>query len=349
MVAFSCGCAGSSPALSKIENGLSDMNENLVYVGKIIQLEPIPNSDFIESATVVCGSGGKWQGVVKKNDFSINDKCIVYLPDSLVPQTADMQFMKATNWRVRMRRFRGAPSEVLIMNVGDLTFFNSEVGSDITKQMGVTKYFKPIPVSLQGEVLGEFPSFIPKTDEPNYQNEEGQHGISKLIGKPYYITEKMDGSSTTAYRNKHHFGVCSRNLELVRNENNGYWKMAIKYDLENKLPEGYALQWETCGPGINCNNMGCSELSAFAFSAYKIDEHRYLELNEFYDLCISLNFPMCEILEIGQEFDSSDVNLRGEGMYKNAKPHEGVVIRSKENLFGHKPISFKVINLNYES
>ena len=53
----------------------------LVYVGKIVLLEDIPNAHFIKSATVVCGKGGKWRGVVRKSDFSKGDKCLVYLPD----------------------------------------------------------------------------------------------------------------------------------------------------------------------------------------------------------------------------------------------------------------------------
>jgi tRNA-binding EMAP/Myf-like protein len=38
------------------------MNDSLVYVGKIIHVEKIPDADFIISVTVVCGKGGKWKG-----------------------------------------------------------------------------------------------------------------------------------------------------------------------------------------------------------------------------------------------------------------------------------------------
>src|SRR5690606_30705445 len=136
-----------------------------------------------------------------------------------------------------------APSEVVIM---PLQIAGEEVGFDCTEMLGVTKYHKPVPANLHGKIKGEFPSFIPKTDEPNYQNSEGQDYIEKLEGQPYYITEKADGSSTTAYKYKGHFGVCSRNWELERDENNGYWQIAIRYNLEENLPEGYAIQWETC-------------------------------------------------------------------------------------------------------
>jgi RNA ligase (TIGR02306 family) len=317
------------------------MSEGLVYVGKIIAIDTIPTADNIVSATVVCGHGGKWRGVVRKVDMGLNDMCVVFLPDALIPECESMSFMKSSNWRVKMRRFRGAPSEVVIM-----TYDGPEpIGKDMTYWYGVTKYHKPIPAHLQGLAKGEFPQFIPKTDELNYQRHFDL--VERLNGKPYYITEKADGSSTTAFRYKGQFGLCSRNLELEYNPDNGYWIVAKKYGVEEKLPENYALQWETCGPGIQSNPMGLTEIDGFAFSGYKIDEHRYLTMHELIALCKKMQFPMCPILEHGRVFDMQGVELRGEGKYSNGAEREGVVIRSIEN-FGGAPISFKVINLNYE-
>ena len=320
------------------------LDKGLVYIGKIIDMQSIEGADFIVSATVICGEGGKWRGIVRKAEFKQGNLCIVFLPDALIPESEDMAFMKSSNWRVKMRRFRGAPSEVVIMP----TRFDFPIGTDCTSSLGVIKYHKPVPPHLQGKMIGEFPGFIPKTDEPNYQNAEGQEYLQKLHGKPYYISEKCDGSSTTAFRYKGKFGVCSRNWELEKDENNGYWKMAIKYDLETNLPEGYAIQWETCGPGIQSNPMGLSEISAFAFSAYKIDEYRYLNAEEMIKLLDYLNFPCATHLSCGDEFNSEIVELLGEGKYGNGKQREGVIVRSRENLLGSKPISFKIINLNYE-
>ena len=145
------------------------MGEGLVYVGKIIAIDAIPNADQIVSATVVCGHGGKWKGVVRKAELGLNDLCEVYLPDALVPEDdVRMKFLAANNWRVKMRRFRGAPSEVVIMpllNPKDEIW----LGYDITEFRGVTKYSKPVPAHLQGLAKGNFPGFIPKTDELNYQ------------------------------------------------------------------------------------------------------------------------------------------------------------------------------------
>lgn len=319
-------------------------DSGLVYVGKIIDMQPIPGADFIVSATVVCGIGGKWKGVVRKGAFQEDLTCIVYLPDALISESEDTQFMKATGWRVKMRRFKGAPSEVVIMPTPhDIRL---PLGSDITRYMNVTKYHKPVPANLIGIAKGDFPSFIPKTDEPNYQTHSDL--IDKLVGHPFYITEKCDGSSTTAFRYKRNFGVCSRNLELERNEENGYWKVALRYGLEEKLPEGYAIQWETCGPKIQKNSMGLNEINGFVFSGYNIDEHRYLTFSELFKLCNMLEMPMVRIIKCGNSFNLVGLDLLGEGTYENGQQREGVVVRSHEN-FGAAPISFKVINLNYET
>ena len=293
------------------------MDQDLVFIGKIIALEPIPNADFIASATVICGKGGQWKGVVRKADFDLNSLCIVYLPDAQIPPSEDMKFMEATNWRVRMRRFKGSPSEVVIMpppqsKTTSITW-DLQIGWDVTSFLCVTKYHKPIPIHLQGKAYGDFPSFIPKTDEPNYQSVPEL--VELLEGQPYYITEKADGSSTTAYKYKGHFGVCSRNWELERDENNGYWKVPLRYNLEEKLPDGIAVQWETCGPGIQGNPMQWDNIQGLLFSAYNITQNRYLDFVELCALSQALDFPMVMILKTGQLFSPIVIELMGEGNY----------------------------------
>lgn len=318
------------------------MVERLAYVGKIIKLDPIEGADNICSATVVCGDGGRWRGVVQKKAFSKGDKCLVCLPDCIVPQTEQFSFMERHKWRVKMTRFKGVASEVLIVPLEDDLM---EVGYDASAFIGVERYFKPIPSNLQGKMIGGFPSFIPKTDELNYQMHFDL--VEKLHGLPYYITEKADGSSTTAFKRDGQFGVCSRNYELQKNYDNGYWKVAKKYNVEEKLPDGFALQWETCGPKIQKNPMGFAEVDGRAFSAYDIYNHEYLRMDDFQQLCIEIGFPMVKLIDVGQYFNQEGVELLGEGKYDNGKEREGVVVRSQGNHFGNHPISFKVINLAY--
>jgi len=123
--------------------------------------------------------------------------------------------------------------------------------------LGVTKYEPPIPACLSGIMKGRFPSFIPKTDETRVQ--VLQQLLSKYKGERCYITEKLDGSSATFFMHNHEFGVCSRNMELLEDDTNSFWKVAREMDIENKLKElngNYALQGELIGEGIQGINCG---------------------------------------------------------------------------------------------
>ena len=124
---------------------------------------------------------------------------------------------------------------------------------------------------------GNFPTWIPKTDEERIQNLADWP--DKLKGVLWEVTEKKDGSSMTVfwspanrpdtplgvYRTIRHFGwiasranrpdnpfgVCSHNFELKRVETNAWWEAAVKHGLEDKLRNlgrEIALQGELVGP-----------------------------------------------------------------------------------------------------
>lgn len=310
----------------------------MVYVGKVIALDKIEGADLICCATVVCGQGGKWRGVVRKEDYAIGDCAAVFLPDALIPEDMyeKMPFLESTRWIVKMRRFKGSPSEVVIYDHWPA----DEVGVDLSVFYGVTKYEKPIPGNLAGYAAGNFPPFIPKTDEPNWQKCGDE---IEAWTEPAIITLKCDGSSTTAFKLDGELRVCSRNLELQHSKSNGYWAMAIKHELAEKLPEEIALQWETCGPGIQKNPMGLAEISAFAFGAYNITERRYCTFEEFVSLCTKMDFPMAPLIKRLDTIQGVDIESLGRLNYDNGRPAEGVVIRN-ESYSKH----MKVINLDFK-
>ena len=313
-----------------------------MYIGRIEALNPIHGADFIESATANCHQGGKWRGIIKKGSIPLGRPCIVYLPDSILPKTPGMEFMEATNWRVKMRSFKSTPSEALIMPYNGF----SAAGDDVTLESGVNKYIKAIPEKLQGEIKGPFPAFVPKTDEPNWQSSEDL--VNKLIGHPYVISEKADGSSTTAYKYQGEFGVCSRNWEVTESETNAYWKVALQHNLKENLPEGYAIQWETCGPQINGNNLGYTKLAGLAFNVWDINARKPLSYYEFVRFCSSIEMPRVKTMEIEDNFQPCNLNARAQGKYiNNLRNIEGIVIRSQEEIDG-QIVSFKVLNLDYK-
>lgn len=321
---------------------------SVAYIGKIIEMKAIENADLIESAVVICGKGGKWTGVVKKGDFTIGDEVEVYLQDALLPQNERFAFMERRHWRVSMARMRGAPSECLIMP----KTIEGEVGDDIADLVGVTKYEKPIPFTLTGEIAGNFPDFVPKTDEINYQM--APEMVEALHGRPWIATEKADGTSCTAYWHNGHFGVCSRNWEL-REGNNIYWQMARKYHIEELLSQekyqDIALQFEIVGPNIQGNPMGLVENEIRVFDAWDINFQHYFTTSTTNGICSKNGLPFVSVVKTGTYFAFDDDALRklAEGEYPNGKQREGIVVRNFDfSVHNENRVSFKVINLLYK-
>lgn len=328
-----------------------------VYVGQVAEINPIDGADRIESLTVVAGEGGKWRGTAQKGQFRIKDYCEVYLPDSLLPQEEKFAFMEKYHYRVNMCRFKGVPSEVLIMPLKTSfpqTYYR--IGDNITPEVGVTKYEKPMPANISGVVRGDFPSFISKTDEPNFQKVPEM--VQALQGKDYYSSVKVDGSSVTIYYKDGHFGCCSRNLELKKSKDNVIWKIAEKYQLREWCIEhcsNYAFQMEAIGEGIQKNPLGLKGVEPRVFNIYDIDNRVYLPAEDVVTLTTLIGIPMVEIVDWDETFDfQSNETLQkyAEGLYPNGKQREGVVIRPMEEMImpntGER-LSFKVINLNYKN
>lgn len=316
------------------------------YVGRVIKIESIPEADRIESAEVVCGEGGKWAGVVKKGEFQTGATCAVFLPDALLPETPDFEFMRKSKFIVRQARFRGVRSEVLILPYAGAR----TLGQDLDAELGINKYQKPIDPRISGNPLGAFPSFIPKTDEPNFQGVPLM--VEALQGKPYYITEKADGSSGTAFVLDGKLRVCSRNLELSDGENTAGWVLARKFDFANKIPEGMAIQFEMVGGKIQGNPMGIDGLDMRIFNLYSITEHRYLDYVDLVKFCNERGWPMVKVVDMGPEFclDTAEkLQELARGAYANGKTREGIVVRPVvESQCRGERLSFKVINLDYK-
>ena len=320
----------------------------LAYIGQVTHIYPIPGADFIESLEVVCGPGGRWRGTAKKGDFDPGDRCEVYLQDALLPQSERFAFLEARHWRIRMVRLKGVPSECLIMPLTDTTA-SLEVGVDITDLAGVTKYEKPLSANIGGDILGHFPSFVPKTDEPNFQRAPDL--VAALQGRPFYATLKADGSSGTVFWDRDGtVHACSRNFELKERPDTAVWQLVARYNLaQQRLP--LALQFEIVGPGVQKNRLGLKELELRLFNVWHIEQRRYLDFADMQAVARSLGLPVVDLVEVGEAFtlrDDEALRRYAERSYPNGATAEGVVIRpTQEMQVDGERLSFKVINLLY--
>lgn len=327
-----------------LENGAGERGDGmnqLAWIGKIVNVEAIAGADRILRADVVCGAGGKWSGVVGL-DAEAGQKVVVFLQDAILPPDDRWSFMEKHKWRVRMARFKGVPSECLIVAVR----CDETIGSDVTELFGVTKYVKTIPASMQGDAVGAFPPFIPRTDEDNFQTVEGWES---LLLQPWYATEKADGTSCTAWNDENGMHVCSRNYELreftTSGASNVYWRAARKYALE-RLPQGLAVQFEIVGPGIQGNPMGLAEIEARAFGLYSFKEHYRCGRAALLQVRDNLGVPLAKQIDAaldGRAMSADELRAMAAIKYGNGDHGEGIVIRALNSSW-----SFKVINLNYK-
>jgi RNA ligase (TIGR02306 family) len=319
---------------------------DVACIGMIETISPIANADRIQSAVVVCGKFGKWYGIVQVGQFNPGDIVEVYLQDAIVPNTDRFAFMEKRDWRVKIQTMRGSRSECLIMpNETGLDFIGAPID-------GIEKYEKPIDAKLAGTAKGNFPWYIPKTDEVNFQ--ACPDVIREMLGKRIYITEKADGSSTTVYHFGEAFGVCSRNIDLVDTPGSAQWAVSKAWKIHEalaKLPFNAALQYEIVGPGIQGNPMGLEAHEPRAFDLYNIDEHVYADFDELIAFCNDNCIPMVRLVGLSFLNNADDDNLiaMSHGQYDNDKPREGIVIRTTEygKTVDGKRLSFKVINPDY--
>lgn len=315
----------------------------LCTVGEIVSLEPIPNANKLEQAKVYCRQSGVWYGVVPKDRYDIGGLVNVYLQDAIVPAD-EFPFLEKYHYRIRIQKLRGALSEVLITDLKYGTF----IGEDVTMAAHVTKYEKPIPTELSGQVRGNFPTFIPKTDEPNFQTVLDVIDDLRTKKIPVVVTLKADGTSMTVYRHEGHFGVCSRNWELTESDSNAYWKMARALDLPNTLPEGMAIQGELVGPGIQKNPMRWTEQQFLAFNVYDIRDQVFMDPINAKLFLATLNVrTVDEVRRLNVLPEDDQLRQLSRVFYALGIPGEGVVVRP----FLGDPLnrsSFKIINPDYK-
>lgn len=165
------------------------MDSNLATVQRIKSITPIDGKDFISIANVL-----GWYVIVRKDHFSVNDLCVYISIDSVLPENnKEFSFMEKHKYRVKTIKMSGVYSQGICFPLsilpGSPDYYQE--GDDVTKILGVTKWEKPISLQMRGQVRGNFPSFIRKTDEERLQNIPWVLNEYRLI--KWCVTEKLNG------------------------------------------------------------------------------------------------------------------------------------------------------------
>ena len=341
------------------------MERKLSTIRKIKEINPIEGADAIELAVV-----DGWQVVVAKNvGHQVGDLVVYCEIDSFLPIEPEFEFLRKSSYkkmgdqegfRLKTIKLRGQISQGLILPYSVIpiaqfaTAADLPEGMDVSEMLGIVKYEPPIPAQLAGRVKGTFPSFLRKTDEERIQNLEKEYTEWTLSSKhQFYATEKLDGSSFTCYIKNGEFGVCSRNMDLLETEDNTFWAVARKLDLENKLRsfgKNICFQGEMVGSGIQGNHYNMKDQTVFFYNIFLIDEREYVGYDEFRNMLFDLDLACVPVLSYPFNFPADSVvalptvsallrSAEGKSVLNDKVEREGLVIRSMD-----RTISFKVIS-----
>jgi len=325
----------------------------LATIRKITNITPIDGADKIELATI-----DSWKVVVAKDANHKSGDMVIYCEiDSFLPIRDEFEFLRKSSYKkmgdqegfkLRSVKLKGQISQGLILPMSIFGEFGwtAYEGLDVTNKLGIVKFEAPIPAELAGKVKGLFPSFLRKTDEERVQNLTKEYEEYKSLGRKFYVTEKLDGSSSTFYFRDGVFGVCSRNLELLETEGNTFWKVARELKLEEwlgTLENNVCLQGELVGESVQGNPYKIKGQTVRFFNGFNIDTQENIPFLEFVELVQKMGLNTVPILDY--EFQLPET-IEGMLEYSDKKSElnsnldrEGIVVRSYD-----RTISFKVIS-----
>ena len=321
----------------------------LASIQSVNAVEPILNADAIEKIRVL-----GWWVVVKKGDYQPGDKLVYCEIDSLLPERPDFEFLRAgsfkpaqedatgaftlpAGFRIKTVRLRGQVSQGICFPLSVLPAdVPTDEGADVSDLLGVLKWEPPLPVGMSGRVKGLFPDFLLKTDETRVQLLETV--LKRHRGETFYVTEKLDGTSFTAFLRQGEFGICSRNLWMDEtDESNMLVRVAKGLHLEEKLREArerlgfdLGIQAEVIGPGIQKNKYALQAVTLRVFNVLNVDADRLVDHGEMLDLLCDLRLesvPQLGTLVLDHTVDDLVAFAEGASVLNPKIQREGVVLR----------------------
>lgn len=345
----------------------------LATIRKIAEIRDIEGADRIQAYRV-----DGWWVVGQKDQYKL-DEMVVYceidswIPTEIAPflskSKEPREFNGIKGERLKTIKLKGQVSQGLLLPIQTLEasglpfedFIKIEEEDNVSELLNITKWelsekeFIRIYGQNKDARPGGFPSYIPKSDQERIQNYKTKT-LQELKDKEiiFEVTEKLEGSSLTAYINGEDEGVCSRNINLKEPEDDGFnvfWHVARKYKLLEKLrvlDRPLAIQGELVGPGICGNIYKLGEYRFYLYNIWDISAQRWLYPDERNELCDLLeieqvpfdcNFIIAEEDSIDDLLDMAD----GYSVINKEVRREGLVYKSYSSTHSFKTVSNKYL------
>eukprot|EP00301_Raphidiophrys_heterophryoidea_P016464 c26042_g1_i1.p1 GENE.c26042_g1_i1~~c26042_g1_i1.p1 ORF type:complete len:390 (+),score=79.10 c26042_g1_i1:96-1172(+) len=346
-------------------------------LAKIVSIDGVenhPNADQLDVAVV-----GGWQVVVKREEFRAGDRAVFFEIDSWVPSAIapflsrdkePREYEGVKGERLKTMKLRGELSQGLLISLAAFAELEAEYGQkndevDVTEKLGVLKWEAPIELEVEVSTTthskvkppGNFPKEVPKTSQERIQNLRSNLKQwlteTEIGGLTWEITEKVDGCSCTMLLTQaDEFIVCSRNNSLGRDDQNTYWSIAMKHNIENKMREakmqGIAIQGEIVGPKIQANRYKFRDFKFFVFDVYNTNTRKFQTPTERRVVVEKLGLdhvPLIDAQCVLQKDETTISLLKladGKSVLAPAVAREGLVFRRNTHVIGFN--SFKVIS-----
>lgn len=317
-------------------------DRKLATIRKILEVKAIPDADKICAYRV-----DGWWVVDSVGKYQVDDLVLYLEVDSFVPHELapflskgkePREYEGIKGERLRSVRLKKQISQGLLLPIPEDTIKGAghlvAEGLDLTEHLGILKWERPMNAQLAGMARGNFPTLVPKTDQPRIQNLTREFAEYQL--DIWSITEKLDGSSCTFYLDADDvFHVCSRNLDLKEDEANSFWKVARKFNIEDimrrNFMKGMAIQGEMIGEGIQGNQYKV-QLDFLVYDMYNTATGQYILPAQLKAACEKLGLKHVPIINenatlVGETIDSILAQAEGKSVL-NGSNREGLVWKS---------------------
>ena len=356
---------------------------------RIQSVSPHPNADRLDLALVAESPVVVGKGQYKEGETVIYVPVGAVLPQTILDDlTASGSKISIPNGRIKAAKIRGIISQGLILDPRRYDIC-SAIGSDtvgeaidVSQKLGIVKYEeKPrnfgTPGTKTKRVRPGNPNFRYYTDIENIK-----HFPTVLKqGEPVWVTEKLHGTSfRCGWFKKDHYSLwdrlkkffgfevgewefCygSRKVDITAaSDYRGFYgediygKIAKKYDLRNRLPKGYALYGEICGPGIQKDyDYGLKEHELFVYDVMDTETLQWLPATHALKLIEHFHLRSVPVLGSGIHYDPFNTHIRySDNLFSTIDPktvREGIVIKPLEERIDNRVgrVILKVINPAY--
>ena len=321
-------------------------------VASPIKLFPHPNADAL-----LLGNVGGFQVVVAKSNEYKDGDLVCFAPEKAV-LSADLaahytnsetgiSYLKGSEHnRVGSIKLRGEISEGITIS---LEWVRAKLGredipldEDLSEALGITKWEAPIPTNFSGVIQRI------ETDAKFFKHDVERFGIYQdefELGEPVVITEKLHGSQINILKDAAgqifitSKGFAPRDLSIVEDETNIYWKAARNSGIIDLLNEDFA----GCDIQVLAEVLPCQKGFSYGFDTAKPilqifrvifdgQELSYRDLSQSYSLAKLQRFWVPVLYE--GPFDPAMLPELAKGpetvSQKQLHIREGIVVSPKE-------------------